>query len=52
MRIIGAKDLSHVKICALWLSAEDYPVLLGKNQSIGKKYSNLLYDTVIMVCVQ
>jgi beta-1,4-mannosyltransferase len=28
-KIIQAKDLSHVNICTLWLSAEDYPVLLG-----------------------
>lgn len=28
-RIIKAKNLSNVQICTMWLSAEDYPVLLG-----------------------
>ena len=27
--IIAQKKLSHVTICTLWLSAEDYPLLLG-----------------------
>ena len=27
--IIKKKDFSHVQFCTLWLSAEDYPILLG-----------------------
>ena len=28
--IIKAKNLNKVKICTLWLSSEDYSLLLGK----------------------
>ena len=33
--IIAQKRLSHVTICTLWLSAEDYPLLLGIVPPIG-----------------
>jgi beta-1,4-mannosyltransferase len=41
MRIIQSKNFSCVTVCTIWLSAEDYPVLLGKSllrmflQSLG-----------------
>ena len=33
--IIAQKNFSHVTICTLWLSAEDYPLLLGTVLLIG-----------------
>ena len=29
-KIIQNKNFSRVQICTMWLSAEDYPVLLGE----------------------
>ena len=29
MKILRLKHFSMVMVCTLWLSAEDYPVLLG-----------------------
>ena len=33
--IIAQKNFSHVTICTLWLSAEDYPLLLGTVLPVG-----------------
>ena len=33
--IIAQKNFSHVTICTLWLSAEDYPLLLGTILPVG-----------------
>ena len=30
LKILKTKHMPHVKICTMWLSAEDYPVLLGE----------------------
>ena len=29
--LIKTKDFKHVSICTMWLSNEDYPVMLGKS---------------------
>ena len=40
--IIQSKQMSHVEIFTLWLSAEDYPVLLGMLLLCGMHAHNIL----------
>lgn len=42
-KLIDSKEFQHVKICTPWLEAEDYPVLLGKRNSISTPWATFSY---------
>ena len=48
--LIKTKNFKHVAICTLWLSDEDYPVIIGENCASVSHLVTIIFSFYVFYC--